>query len=283
MLPGITLIGAGNLASALAPALRRAGYQIQEIVSRSTSRRKAQTLARKVGARRATFSDAGLESGIIWFCVNDDAIRAAASEYAARLRSGWKGKIALHSSGALASDELDALSRQGAAIGSVHPMMTFVAGRVSNMNGIAFALEGDKRAVRAARKIALKLGGYPFEIREEDKALYHAIGAFCSPLIVALLSAGEEVARRANVPRLEVGRVMHPILRRTIDNYIERGGEAAFSGPINRGDLSTVRKHLAALKNLPAARQVYVDLARIAAHALPVKKKKKLEEMLRRK
>lgn len=278
--PSITLIGAGNLASALAPALRRAGYRIDEIVSRPTSRRRALDLARKVGARPVTSSNARLTADVVWFCVNDDAIRTSATEYAAHVKGRWKGKIALHSSGALASDELNTLKRKGAAVGSIHPMMTFVAGRASSMNGVAFALEGDSAAVQAARLIALKLGGHPFEIRKEDKVLYHAIGAFCSPLIVALLTVGEEVARQAQVPPSEIGRVMHPILRRTVDNYIERRSTAAFSGPINRGDLATVRKHLAALKKVPVARRVYLDLARVALHSLPVKNKTKLERIL---
>ena len=279
--PSITLIGAGNLASALAPALRRAGYRIDEIVSRPTSLHKAESLARKIRARSVISSSARHTADIVWFCVNDDAIRSSAADYEAQLKGSWKGKIALHSSGALASDELVALKRRGAAVGSVHPMMTFVEGRASGMKGVAFAIEGDAAVVRAAKEIASKLGGHPFEIRKQNKVLYHAIGAFCSPLVVALLTAGEEVARRAKVPRAEIGRVMHPILQRTIHNYIERGSAAAFSGPINRGDLTTVRKHLAALKKVPAARKVYMDLARVAVHALPVKNKAKLEQILK--
>ena len=282
MLPTITLIGAGNLASALGPALRRAGYRIDEIVSRPSSRPKAEALARKTRARIVAPSDARLTADIIWFCVNDDAIRSSAAEYAALQKGKWKDKIALHSSGALASNELVAVKRKGAMVGSLHPMMTFVAGRVSGMKGVAFAVEGDRPALQAASKIALKLGGHPFEIRKENKVLYHAIGAFCSPLIVALLVTGEEVARQARVPRAEIARVMHPILRRTVDNYVERGGAAAFSGPINRGDLETVRKHLAALRKVPVARQIYLDLARAAIQTVPVKNKTKLEQIVRR-
>jgi predicted short-subunit dehydrogenase-like oxidoreductase (DUF2520 family) len=276
--PTITLIGAGNLAHALALALHAAGYRIEEIVSRPSSRLRAKRLAGQVHSRATTSSNAALSADILWFCVNDDAIRACAEEYATK--TAWQSKIALHSSGALASDELRALKRRGAAIASAHPMMTFVAGKTAGMKDVAFALEGDAAAERAARRIAKDLGGHPFQIRKENKALYHAIGAFCSPLVIALLATGEKVARQARVPASELPRVMQPILRRTIENYMKQGAAASFSGPINRGDAATVRKHLAELKKVPQAREIYLAVARAAVKSLPVKHKTELKRVL---
>ncbi len=276
--PVITLIGAGNLASALAMALHAAGYRIDEIVSRPSSRQRAERLARSVRARVVAGSNATLSADIIWFCVNDDAIRDCAFEYAPKTH--WKGKIGLHSSGALGSDELRALKRRGAAVASVHPMMTFVTGKAASMKGIAFALEGEARAVQAAQAITRDLGGHPFQIRKENKVLYHAMGAFCSPLVIALLATGEKVARQAKVPPAELQRVIQPILQRTLENYVRQGAAASFSGPINRGDVATVRKHLAALKKLPQARQIYLAVARAAVGALPVRNKAQLERLL---
>ncbi|HLQ51084.1 MAG TPA: DUF2520 domain-containing protein [Terriglobales bacterium] len=276
--PVITLIGAGNLASALAMALHAAGYRIDEIVSRPSSRQRAERLARSVRARVVAGSNATLSADIIWFCVNDDAIRDCAFEYAPK--TDWKGKIGLHSSGALGSDELRALKRRGAAVASVHPMMTFVTGKAASMKGIAFALEGEARAVQAAQAITRDLGGHPFQIRKENKVLYHAMGAFCSPLVIALLATGEKVARQAKVPPAELQRVIQPILQRTLENYVRQGAAASFSGPINRGDVATVRKHLAALKKLPQARQIYLAVARAAVGALPVRNKAQLERLL---
>ncbi len=277
--PSITLIGAGNLATALAMALRQVGYSLDEIVSRPSSLARARRLARRVQAHAVTSSNAQLSADIIWFCVNDDAIRTSAEEYAPAV--SWKGKIGLHSSGALASDELRPLKQRGAAVASAHPMMTFVAGKTASMSGVAFALEGDAAAVKAARKIAEDLGGHPFQIRKENKVLYHAIGAFCSPLVIALLTLGEKVARQAKVPQAELRRVMQPILQRTIENYVNNGAPASFSGPIRRGDVETIRKHLAALKRVPQARAAYLALAQAALHSLPVGNKRQMERILK--
>src|SRR5216684_2081808 len=104
-----------------------------------------------------------------------------------------------------------------------------------------------------------------------------AIWEFCSPLIIALLTAGEKVARQAKIPQAELPRVMQPILMRTIENYVKQGAAASFSGPIKRGDVETIRKHLAALKKVPRARAAYVALVQVALEALPVGNRKQLE------
>src|SRR6185312_7294249 len=98
--PTITLIGAGNLAQALGPALKAAGYQIDFIAARETasSRRRAAMLARLLEARAQSLNDAGPSSDIIWICHTDDALAETAKLLAHK--PGWSGKIVLHSSGA---------------------------------------------------------------------------------------------------------------------------------------------------------------------------------------
>ena len=279
--PTITLVGAGNLARVLGLALHTAGYQIDEIVSRSAleSRGRAHALARRIGARVSTYPDAQLSSQIIWLCVSDDAIAPAAAAIAKA--TNWKGKIALHSSGARSSRELEPLRQRGAAIGSLHPMQSFVRASRATLQGISFAVEGDPAAVRAGRRIARELGGSVFTIRPEAKVLYHAVGSFCSPMIVATLATGERIAAAANIPPAAARRIMHPILRQTIANYLEKGAAAAFSGPINRGDVNTIKKHLAALKAVPAAREIYRALARSALLTLPIRDRKSVQKLLR--
>lgn len=278
--PIISLIGAGNLARALAPALRQAGYPVDEIVSRDRpeSQRRARTLARRVSARPATPNTAELTAPIVWLCVTDDAI-APCTRSLARSRN-WRGRVVLHSSGALSSDLLAPLRRRGAAVGSLHPMMTFTPGSVSSLAGITFAVEGDPAAVRAARAIARALGGHVLAIRKQNKALYHSWGSFASPLVVATLALAEEIAVHAGVPRSRLRSTMTPIILRTLQNYLQRGRAAAFSGPLVRGDVTTIRHHLRDLKRVPGAREVYVALVRSALRTLPVKNRAAIRRLL---
>ena len=279
--PTITLIGAGNLAQAIGPALNAAGYKIDFVAARETasSRRRAAMLARLVEARTESLNDAGPTSDIIWICHTDDALAETAKLLARK--TGWSGKIVLHSSGAITSDVLAPVKRKGASTASLHPMMTFVPGATPRMEEVPFAVEGNSRAVAVARRIVRDLGAESFAIKKAAKPLYHALGSFSSPLIVAALVTAERVGRGAGLTASQTRRVMAPILRQTIKNYAERGAAAAFSGPIKRGDLNTVFRHLQELKRVPGASEVYRALVKSALMDLPSAKSKELMRMLR--
>jgi predicted short-subunit dehydrogenase-like oxidoreductase (DUF2520 family) len=279
--PRVAIVGAGNLASALAVALHVAGYGIEQIVSRGStaSLRRARRLAREVGAAAVTASQAHVRAEIVWFCVPDAAIADVGESLADA--GDWKGKVALHSSGALTSDELAGLRERGAEVASAHPLMTFVNGSRPPLAGVSFAVEGSPKAVRAARAIILDLRGQPVAVRKRQKEAYHAWGMFASPLLTALLAAGERVAGAAGVSRKAARERMLPILRQTLTNYARLGAPASFSGPIVRGDVATVAKHLKVLLEVPGVREVYVALALSALRDLPAKDRAGLDKMLR--
>ncbi len=290
--PTVAIVGAGSLATFLAVALDATGFTITEIVARDSpqSRRKARKLANKVGAQSVTVHSAKLDATLLWLCVPDREIRGAASglasSLAARALVQKRGKVqdkvrfAFHSSGALVSRELDPLRQAGAAVASVHPLMTFVAGARPTLRGVPFAIEGDDAATRVARRIVHELGGVSFSLSAARKAAYHAWATLTSPLLVAFLVTLEEAARAAGLSRQDARCKSLPIIRQTLANYSRFGPAHSFSGPLIRGDAETVAKHLAVLKNHAGAREVYVALARAALRGLPVKNREELRRLL---
>jgi predicted short-subunit dehydrogenase-like oxidoreductase (DUF2520 family) len=278
----VTIVGAGNLGTALALTLRSAGCDVKFIATRAKRGHQshAKTLARQVKARLIDLGKHPLDTDLVWITVPDDAIAEVARQLAGT--QNWKGRLVFHSSGALTSDDLAPLREKGARVASVHPMMTFVRGSVPDMAGVAFALEGDSGAVRAARAIVERLGGHPFAIKKQNKVLYHAFGSFASPLVVALMASLEQVALAAGVRQRDIKRVMLPLLLQTLRNYLYQDAASAFSGPLVRGDIATVRKHLQELKKAPEARAVYVALARAAVKHLPVRNRETLQRELDR-
>lgn len=275
--PAVSIIGAGSLALALGPALKAAGYQIDEIITRG---RRAVSLARKVDARAETFDTASYTAEVFWLCVSDGAIHECACGLAS-LAVPWQGRYVLHSSGALTSDELDSLRSLGAQVASLHPMMTFVRSSAPSLAGVGFAVEGDAAAVRLSRTVVRDLGGHLFPIRKTAKPLYHAWGAFGSPLLIMEMALGEQVARAAGMSAKEARRTIEPLVRRTMDNYFKHGAAASFSGPLVRGDVETIERHLKQLAKVPGAREVYLALARSALKTLPVARRKEMEALLR--
>ena len=285
MLPGmarksdIAIVGAGNLGTALAIALREAGYRIESVVARArgNSLTRARQLAKQTGSR-AVLSAEEVKARVLWLCVPDDEIARVALLLAGRLPA--KRKIVFHSSGALGSETLEPVRRKGAAVASVHPLMTFVKGSRPSLVGVSFAIEGDPVAVRAARGIVRDLGGESYAISQKEKNAYHAWGTFASPLLTALLATAEQVAGLAGVTRKAARGRMLPILLQTVKNYGAVGAAAGFSGPIVRGDVETVRRHLEVLRTAPVPRQVYMALVRAALEYLPAKNKTSLRRLL---
>ena len=276
----ITLIGAGNLARALGPALHAAGYEIDAVAARETasSRRRAAMLARTLGANAIPLEQAGPDSDIIWICHTDDALAETARQLSRK--RGWQGKIVFHSSGALSSDVLSPLRRAGAHVASLHPMMTFVPGASPKMSEVPFAVEGDRLAVIAARRLVKTLGAEIFPIQKRFKTLYHALGSFSSPMLVATLATAERVGRAAGLSPNQTRRIIAPILHETIRNYLDRGPAAAFSGPIKRGDVNTIRRHLRELKRVPTASEVYRALVKSALKDLPARNRRELTKLI---
>jgi predicted short-subunit dehydrogenase-like oxidoreductase (DUF2520 family) len=279
--PTVTLVGSGNLARALGPALRSAGYRIEAVAFRNSAQslERAAALAKKLGAQAVRLEQAGPSSDIVWLCHTDDALDETARGLARK--PGWRGKIVFHSSGALTSDVLAPLRRAGAHAASLHPMMTFVPGTTPRMKAVPFAVEGDRAAVAAARRMVGDMGAEIFRIKKQAKVLYHALGSFSSPLLVATLVTAERVGRSAGLSRQQTRKITGPILRQTLKNYLERGAAPAFSGPIKRGDLETVRRHLRELKRVPGASEVYRALVSSALRDLPAKNRDRILRLLK--
>ncbi len=281
----VTLVGAGNLAHALAQLLPASGWQVVEIVTRSNPSR-AKALARKVGAVASTVAGGSWAGEIVWLAVTDSAIREVGSVLASSGVTNWKGKIVIHSSGALSSYELLPLRRRGAQVASAHPMMTFVAGETPEMTGVVWTVEGDPVAVRSARRVVESLGGRVLKIDPKNKPLYHAFGAFLSPLLVTHLVTASELAMEAGIARKDLADMMKPIVERTVANLFAtidelNGAAKAFSGPLIRGDVETIRKHLQSLQRNSKARALYAALVDAAiAGGLPVKNRNTISKLV---
>lgn len=256
--PTIAIIGMGRLGTALFRRLTEAGYSVKG-------------LSRKRGVAPVLSAD------VFWFCVPDGATAGAADSFS---QFQWRGKFAFHSSGVLSSDALKSLRNAGARVASVHPLMSFVKGSVPELSGVTFAVEGDASAVRVARKIIRDLGGRAVAIKKQDKVAYHAFATMICPLLVSLLAASEKAAALAGMSAAESRRRMLPIIQQTIRNYEKFGPAAAFSGPIVRGDVQTIREHLNALSKVPAAKSAYAALVRAALDFLPTHNCRQIADLL---
>jgi predicted short-subunit dehydrogenase-like oxidoreductase (DUF2520 family) len=191
---------------------------------------------------------------LVLLTVPDEAIAAVCGELAAAgaLRPG---AIVAHCSGALGSDALAAArDRCGCAVGSLHPLQTFPSPDegVRRFDGTYCFIEGDPPAVETLERFAAAIGGVPVRIAPQAKPLYHAAAVMACNALAALLDAAEALAAAAGIDRETFRAAMAPLVRATVDNVLSTGPAAALTGPVARGDVRTVRGHLAALAGVDA-------------------------------
>ena len=265
----IAVIGAGNWGGSLMAALKRARLGLDEVVGRDWRRSR-------------------LDARVIWICVPDALIAEVAEKIAARSRrvrgeSGLRGKVVVHSSGALQASVLEPVQRAGARIAAVHPVMSFPTRQIVPLKGVMFGVEAQEAAVRRELfALVRRLDGTPFAVKAETKALYHAAGILASPLLVSTLVAAMETAALAGLDAKTATAWVRALSEATVTNVFTRGPERSFSGPFARGDVATIHLHLQALEEHPILADVYRSLARHAIGALPVKNRKALENALAR-
>lgn len=158
--------------------------------------------------------------------------------------------------------------------------MSFVPNSPATLKDVPIALEGDAAALSVLTPVLRRVKASVFEINHQKKAAYHAFGSFASPLLIAYLTQMEAAGQLAGLDRKEARERAAAILRQTLVNYIQKGPEEAFSGPLRRGDVGTVRKHLRVLEESPQLGHLYRELVKVAVRELPVNKREEMEELL---
>ena len=200
------------------------------------------------GSLRAALIDAGWECATV-FRRGDDLAAAAVgvdvciiatadvaiATVASVIEPG--DAVVMHLSGALG---LDVLAPHRAA--GLHPLVSLADPRsgARQLRSAWFAVAGEP----IAEEIAAALSGYSFPIDDADRATYHAAAAIASNHLVALLGQVERLAIELNIDF----EVFLPLVKASIDNVSEKGPRAALTGPAARGDMATIEKHRAALR-----------------------------------
>jgi predicted short-subunit dehydrogenase-like oxidoreductase (DUF2520 family) len=265
----ISIVGAGRVGTTLAKRLRQLGWRVGAVVTRS--KRTARGAVRAIGAGNplAAIGPELLNAGVILLTTPDDAFPATVDSLARIGGEKWRGKVVLHTSGALDRSVLDPLARLSASTGSLHPMQTFSGHNHPNLHGVTFAVEGDTKALRVAKQIARSLGGVPIAIAGADKPAYHATAVLAAGSGFALIEAAVQMLEKIGFTRRRALETLLPLTRQMLDNVERIGPRAAWTGPLSRGDFAVVSKHVRALRKYPREfQESYAVLALLAARVL---------------
>ncbi|HTD53366.1 MAG TPA: DUF2520 domain-containing protein, partial [Thermoanaerobaculia bacterium] len=178
-------------------------------------------------------------------------------------------RFAFHLSGAAAAEEIGVLRRSGASVGSLHPLRAFSGEASENWRGAFVAIEGDEPACSAGEQIVRAFGAAGRRLAPETKALYHAAATLAAGGALALVSLASRVWASIGIPEEEARAALADLAARTASTATHRSFEDAFTGPLARRDLNTVRVHRAALATRPELLRLYDLLARETLERTP--------------
>lgn len=253
----VGIIGLGRLGSAFAAALATSGTPV--LVA---SRRPIADAWREVSGIEVVTAEALLaRCETVFLTVPDRAI----AEVAAALP--WRsGQAVVHHSGALDLDALAGAAARGAVAGCLHPLQTFPTGvrpqeALALFRGIVCGVEAPEPLGSRLEALAARLGAQTVRLEGVDRALYHAAAVLASNDVVALMAAAARTWALAGLPPEAAREALAPLLLASAHNVTALPLERALTGPIARGDVATVERHLHALATAPDLAVLYRALA----------------------
>lgn len=260
----IGVVGAGRVGAVLAAALRSAGHEIVAVSGESPATRfRIETLLPGVRVDKPTAVARACD--LLLLTVPDDMLSNVVTTLsdAGAIR---EGQHVAHTSGKHGLDVLAPAAARGAHVLALHPAMTFTGTDLdlTRLSGCAFGVTATAHTAPAAARVVADLGGRVVEVPEEQRTLYHAALAHGANHLVTLVSQSMDLLRAAGAD--DPAAVLRPLLEAALDNTLDYG-DAALTGPIVRGDVATVRAHLADITaNAPSTLSSYVAMARATAH-----------------
>ncbi len=248
----IAVIGAGKVAHTLVPLLVKKSYSVKGIISRTSN--SALTLAKKY---KLDFSSDNVKAippdiKVFFIMVPDNQIAVIARQLST-FRNDFKECLIIHTSGSEGSSALKVLENKGGMTASFHIMQTFPSIKPTDIRNSFAAIETRyEQAERYLFSLARTFDMKSFALSEEVKAYYHIAGVFAANFINANFFSSNKLLEEAGLETEDHYPLFDPIIRTTLSNIQKDGSAASLSGPVQRGDSNTIKRHIEALKKMKA-------------------------------
>ncbi len=247
----IAFIGAGKIAYSIIPCILEKGYKLEWIIEKNEAQ-----LKRTVDKFNPKNFDVKIKqtiqsADIFVLAVNDDQIQDTANRIAA-LASDFINKLFIHLSGAKNLSVLKSLKDKNASVVSCHILQTFPSFERQNIFGVYAAIQEDnlnQNTKRMFYDLLKNLELRYFKLKEEEKTIYHLAAVFISNLIVANFEIADELLNSLESELPPTEEIFSALALNTLFNISESGIEKALSGPLERGDVATIKNHLNIIPN----------------------------------
>ena len=279
----VGFIGAGTVGTALAVRLKEKGYPVVAVASRT--RASSERLAARIDGCDAcdAAQEVPAKAEVVFITTPDDVIVSVADQVS------WpSGVRVLHCSGAHSLDILNSATEKGAMPGAFHPLQTFasVDHAIGNIPGSTFGVEAEEPLLSELKGMGAALGGRCVVLQGGDKVLYHAAAVIACNYMVTLAKLATDLWQTFGVSSAEATEALLPLMQGTVNNLRNVGLPKCLTGPVARGDVGTIRKHLEALEaTSPELLSAYRELGRqtiplaVAKGTVTGERAKKLQEL----
>ncbi len=199
---------------------------------------------------------------VIFLAVPDDSLKEATRKL---LLFKQAGRIVLHSSGALGSEELDHIRKRGAHCGSLHPMQSFPQKFIppDHWNKIIFSFEGDEECLPFVDELMQKTESRLLKLTVDQKLALHIAGVFTANYTTALINLAEGILINAGIKEIPKNEILAPLLKGVAENLEKAPSDSILSGPAKRGDINILRKHLHYLRLTHGPADTYLDMVKL--------------------
>jgi predicted short-subunit dehydrogenase-like oxidoreductase (DUF2520 family) len=246
------IIGGGKVGTTLGRVLVQEGHRVACVISRTT--KSARLSSEFIGCESfGTGLQAIPENVNLIMITTPHGVVADVALALARIERSYKGVAVCHASGMLTASVLEPLKEKGATVFSFHPLQVFprtfaFEEILPNVRGIYYGVDGAAAGVRAAYALAKALKGAVVEVPPAMREFYHASAVVASNHLTTLFGVLHRMAMEFAPEGTDWMSMYFPIIMASIGNARAATPEVALTGPVVRGGVETVARHLEALQ-----------------------------------
>ncbi|MEI6817923.1 MAG: Rossmann-like and DUF2520 domain-containing protein [Bacteroidota bacterium] len=243
----IVLIGSGNVATDLGKAFQKGGHEIVQVYSNTAA--NATKLAKELKCDSTSKVDLIYSKADVYFvAIKDDMIETFAKKF------NWAGRIMVHT---CASLPMDVFKNSTKEYGVFYPLQSFNKERKLNLSTIPVFIEANSaKTKKVMKELAKCISDKTYEITYEQRLTLHAAAVFANNFTNHLYKIASDILRTSG---LEFD-VLKPLIKETADKVMTLDPAAVQTGPAQRKDVKTIKKHFDLLKNFPAYQNIYEQL-----------------------
>jgi predicted short-subunit dehydrogenase-like oxidoreductase (DUF2520 family) len=256
----IVLIGAGNVATHLGPALKKKGHHIIQVYSRTDE--SARELSVKLDTDYITnLDELNYSADIYLFCLADDALPGVIKQ------TSFTGQIVAHTSGSV---PLSILRESGFHSGVIYPVQTFNKARYLDLSSVPFCVEGSTPfAENTLLDLASGLSGKVYSVNSEKRKIIHLAAVFACNFTNHMYVIADRLMRENNLDF----DIIKPLIKETSAKVLEMDPSDAQTGPAKRGDYKIIEEHLHLLNDFPGLQNIYKFVSESIAESDRTEKK----------